>query len=116
MKIVGRQAAVSIFINMIVGLVHGLFYNPQKDGERKFYEARTRKVLLFSNALSSVGNVAYCAITNDFGKLDLGGLIVTIRRLFTDVRFITRLKEEFIEKEIDKSIQKELSDIEYNFI
>ncbi len=116
LKIVGRQAAVSIFINMIVGLVHGLFYNPQKDGERKFYEARTRKVLLFSNALSSVGNIAYCAITNNFGKLDLGGLIVTIGRLFTDVRFITRLKEEFIEKEIDKSIQKELSDIESNFI
>lgn len=116
LKIVGRQAAVSIFINMVVGLVHGLFYNPQKDGERKFYEARTRKVLLFSNALSSVGNIAYCAITNDFGKLDLGGLIVTIGRLFTDVRFITRLKEEFIEKEIDKSIQKELSDIESNFV
>lgn len=115
-KIVGRQAALSIFINMIVSLVHGLFYNPSKDGERKFYEARTRKVLLISNALSSVGNIAYCAITEDFGKLDLGGLLVTISRLFTDIRFITRLKDEFIQQEIDKSIQKELEDINSNFI
>ena len=107
---------MSIFINMVVGLVHGLSYDPARDGERKFFEARTRKILLLSNSLASAGNLAFCTVTENLGKLDLGGLIVTAGRLFSDVRFITRLKEEFIEKEIDKSIREELASIDANFI
>lgn len=114
--IVGSQASISIILNMMVGLVHGLFYNSAKDGERRFYEVRTRKILLISNALSSAGNIAYCAITEDFKKLDIGGLLVTISRLFTDIRFITRLKDQFIQEELDKSIQDEIRNIDSNFI
>lgn len=40
--IVGNQAAWSILINMVIGLIHGLFYTPS-DGDRKLYEVRTRK-------------------------------------------------------------------------
>lgn len=116
LKIDEKRAAVSIFINMVVGLVHGLSYDPARDGERKFFEARTRKILLLSNSLASAGNLAFCTVTENLGKLDLGGLIVTAGRLFSDVRFITRLKEEFIEKEIDKSIREELASIDANFI
>ena len=97
----------------------GSFYlrtYPARDGERKFFEARTRKILLLSNSLASAGNLAFCTVTENLGKLDLGGLIVTAGRLFSDVRFITRLKEEFIEKEIDKSIREELASIDANFI
>ena len=113
--IIGNQAAWSVLINMIIGLVHGLFYNPQKDGERKLYEVRTRKILSISNVLASTGNIVYAAGTEDFGKLDVGGILVTLYRLFTDVRFITRVKKNFIDKEMDKVLEKELKELDSYF-
>lgn len=48
-------------------------------------------------------------------KLDIGGLLVTISRLFTDTRFIARLEEEFIQASLDAGMQKELADIDVYF-
>ena len=115
LKIIGSQAAWSILINMVVGLIHGLLYNPQKDGDRKFYEARTRKILCISNSLASVGNIAYAIGTEDWKKLDAGGIMVTLYRLFSDIRFITRLKKEFISNEMDKVLENELKEIDSYF-
>ena len=114
-KIVGTQAVVSIVINMLVSLIHGLFYHQQRDGERKMYEVRTRKIILYSNSLASAGSIAYAAVTQDWGKLDVGGILVTITRLFSDIRFITRMKHEFIEKEQEKLLKEELSRIDKYF-
>ena len=113
--IVGNQMKYSIFINMIIGIVHGLFYNPQKDGTRDFYEARTRKVLSYSNALASLGNIAYAIGTEDWRKLDVGGIIITIGRLFSDIRFITKLKKDFIQGEIDKVLEQTIKNIDAEF-
>lgn len=115
-KIVGTQAVVAIIINMLVTLIHGLFYKPDRDESRKMYEVRTRKVILYSNSLASAGNVAYAAVMQDWGKLDVGGILVTITRLFSDIRFITRMKHEFIQKELDKSLQEELAKIDKYFV
>ncbi len=114
-KIVGTQAVISVIINMLVTLIHGLFYDEKKDESRDMYEVRTRKVLLYSNSLASAGNIAYSAATQDWGKLDVGGIIVTVTRLFSDIRFITRMKHEFIQKEMDKSLQEELTQIDKYF-
>ena len=97
---------------MLITLIHGLFYNKDKDGERNIYEVRTRKVLLYSNSLASVGNIAYAAATQAWGKLDIGGIIVTITRLFSDIRFITKVKKEFIEKEMDQRLFADISKID----
>lgn len=113
--IVGNQAAWNILINMIIGLIHGFFYNPQKDGDRKLYEVRTRKILLISNVLASVGNIAYAIRTEDCRKLDVGGILVTLYRLFTDIRFITRVKKNFIDQEMDKVLEKELRELDSYF-
>lgn len=113
--IVGNQAAWSILINMIVSLIHGLLYNPQKDGDRQFYEVRTRKILCISNALASAGNIAYAVGVEDWKKLDVGGILVSLYRLFTDVRFISRVKKNFIEKEMDKVLEDELKSLDSYF-
>lgn len=113
--IVGNQAAWSILINMIIGLIHGFFYNPQKDGDKKLYEVRTRKILSISNVLASAGNIAYVVGTEDCGKLDVGGILVTLYRLFTDIRFITRVKKNFIDQEMDKVLEKELRELDSYF-
>lgn len=115
LAIVGNQAAWSILINMIISLVHGLLYNPEKDGDRKLYEVRTRKILCISNALASAGNIAYAVGTEDWRKLDVGGLMVTLYRLFTDARFISRIKKQFIEGEMDKVLEKEIKELDSYF-
>ena len=113
--IIGQQAYWSILINMIVGLVHGIFYNPKTDGDRKLYEVRTRKIICISNALASAGNIAYAAATENWKKLDVGGILVTLYRLFTDINFMTRVKKEFIEHEMDKVLEKEIKELDSYF-
>lgn len=115
MAIVGSQAVLSILINMIISVIHGFFYDEKRDGLREHYEVRTRKILLYSNILASSGNIIYLIGTEDIGKLDAGGLLVTISRLFSDNRFITKIKIDFINKELDKITQEELADLDSMF-
>ena len=102
LKKIGMSAGIAIIINMIVGLIHGLFYKEEKDGQRKLYEVRTRKILSNSNLLASASNVLYVAVSASLGnvdsvkKLDIGGFIVTLYRLFTDTAFIQKIKEEYV--------------------
>lgn len=106
LKIVGASAGISIFIDMIIGLVHGLF-NKEKIN-KDLYEVRTRKILLISNSIASTSNIIQTVITNNPKNLDIGGLLVTLSHLFMDLRFISRIKEEFIKQELNKDLIKEL--------
>nr|WP_304216763.1 hypothetical protein [Fredinandcohnia onubensis] len=105
---VGKQAGASILINQIIAMIHALFYDEKKYLSREIYEVKTRKILLYSNVLASSSNLIVTALTKDVKKIDVGGLLVTIARLFTDIRFITRVKEEFVYLELDKDLQNEI--------
>ena len=97
---------------MITSFLHGMFYHPDKDRcTRELYEVRTRKILLLSNCIATSSNLIFCSITKNPKKLDIGGLFVTIGRLFSDIRFITRVKEEFIQSELDKDLGEQLNDL-----
>ena len=119
---VGSQAAWSILINMIISLIHGFLYDEKKDGERDHYEVRTRKILLYSNAISTSLNLAYVGVNTYLGnseawkKLDLGGVLVSLSRLFSDVRFITKIKEQFIQEEMDRVTEDALKELDSMFI
>ena len=62
----------------------------------------TKKLIGISNVIASMSNVIKTAIEASAGKedawlnLDVGGIIVTIRRLLTDGKFIREIKKEFI--------------------
>lgn len=111
-KIIGASAAVSLIMNMTISLVHGLFYKPESNISRELFEVRTRKILLISNSIASTSSIIYSAVTQNPKNLDIGGLLVTITRLFSDVRFMAKIKKEFIENELDKQLQTELADID----
>ena len=113
-KIVGTSAIVSILINMVIGLIHGLYYDRDKDGTREMFEVRTRKILLVSNTIASTSNILYSLFTENPKALDIGGLLVTLTRLFTDTRFILNVKREFIENRIYEKIEDELRLIDKN--
>lgn len=106
-----RGASLSVLINSIIGFVHRLFYDEATDGSASLYEARTRKILSYANALATSSNVIYVALSGDMSKLDFGGMLVTIKRLVTDHKFIQKVKQEFLEKEWYNLVMGD----EYNF-
>ena len=105
-KIVGASASISILIDMIIGLVHSLFNTEKID--KDLYEVRTRKILLISNSIASTSNIIQTAITKNPKNLDIGSLLVTASHLFMDLRFMARIKDEFINRELNKDLKREL--------
>ena len=93
---IGKQASLSIFINSMIAMLHRLLYKGTTDEERELYEVKTRKILMYSNAVAASSNVAVVALTKRFDLLDIGGIGVAIYRLITDSNFIYSVKHEFV--------------------
>ena len=96
---VGAQAGLAAGINWLIATLHGCQYVYSSNNEKfslETYQARTKKILLISESIVTSSSIIYSCITNNPRCLDLGGAAVLMYRLFTDVRFITRLKEEYL--------------------
>ena len=88
-------------------------------------EVRTRKVIIISESIASAANAivigaievgaAYTEnpeLAKEAAKyLDLGGYLSTIIHLFTDIRFITKIKKEFIAQAVEKNYKEKLDAI-----
>lgn len=88
-------------------------------------EVRTRKVIMISECIASSVNAIIIggieigaaqtgneALAKDaIKKLDIGGYISTVIHLFSDIRFITKIKKDFIAKAIEENYQEKLSNI-----
>ena len=113
--IIGAQAGLSILINFIVKSVHFLFYDGDMEDKMALdlYEVKTRKILSYSNAIASGSNILYCAISQNYSKLDIGGIIVTIYRLITDHKFIKSIKKEFLEKQWYNEVMGDFNEFDY---
>lgn len=113
LKIVGASFIVSKLIDIIISLVHGLFR--QEDELQDLYEVRTRKILLISNTIATTSTLINTSITANPQNLDIGSLLSTVTHLFSDVRYIAKIKQEFIDNEISVKLQAELEEIDCLF-
>ena len=107
---VGRAVMLSIVINKIVEMIHRLFFEPNYD-EEKLYEVRTRKILTYSNTLSSILNIGYVGLTRNPKNLDVGGLLITLWRIITDAEIIRKIQWDFVNKTLDGELRKEEDEI-----
>lgn len=110
---VGKQAVYATFINFLIACLHRLCFPingnlGEFEMENKLYEVRTRKIILLSNLLASSSNLLYVALAQDPKKLDIGGILITITRLFSDIRFIAKIKQEYIESKMNSQFEEEL--------
>lgn len=102
--VIGAQATIAILINLLITVMHGLFYDEKKHISRELYEVKTRKILSASNLIATSSNVIWVGGNMLAGNeaaikdIDIGGLCVTIHRLITDHKFIKEIKLEFMEK------------------
>ena len=109
---VGRGFTISSLINMIIATIHGLFYNQNLGISKEIYEVRTKKILIYSNFISSQSNIVYSLLSRDLKKLDVGGIIQTIHRFVTDRNFILNIKAEFVYNEFSNRIQESKFNLE----
>lgn len=108
---IGKQAALSIFINSIIGMLHRLLFASDAENDQRLYEVRTRKIILYSNVLATSSNLLYTCFSKNISKLDVGGLLVTLSRIFFDTRFINKLKYEFVDETVSRKYAEEYNKI-----
>lgn len=114
---IGKQAADAVLINTIISMIHRLYgflrNRIMSKEELNLYKVRTKRILLYSNLFASSSNVIYCALTNNLKKLDVGGFAVTAYRLFSDPKFIQKVKYEYINNNVSKIYKERLKECEF---
>ncbi len=104
------EASLAVIINKLIEMCHRIFFNPKRD-DAKLYEVRTRKILTYSNTLSSILNVGCVSATGSIMKFDADGILVTLQRILNDGAAINRIQFEFIHKTLDGELCKEEDEI-----
>ena len=102
---VGVQAGMALLINWLIAALHGcslIFKDDGSDYCTEMHQVRTKKIILISETIATSSSVVQASITKNPKCLDLGGAAVLVYRLFSDTRFIARLKEEYVQSELDK--------------
>lgn len=110
-KFVGMSATISTFFNMVISFVHSLYFDGKSD--KRLYEVRTRKILLIANSIAGGSSVISTFITKNSKNLDIGQLLVSVKRLFTDICYIIKIKEEYISQEQERALLKEIKELDY---
>lgn len=107
---VTRGMMFAVLINKLIEMFHRLFADKTKIDDEEYmrlYEVKTRKIILYSNTLSSVLNVAFATATNNYKMLDIGGLIVTFWEFISKRKKMEEIKADFIRKTLDNEFKKE---------
>ncbi len=108
------QLLISYFINIVIGNLHLLFYDEEKDGNLDLYNIRTQKIIATSSTISSTLNIGYvgakiyvgCNNTNinsikdGIKKIDLGGYINTVHQIVKSKKLQERIRREYLEKKL----------------
>ncbi len=112
---IGASAGMAALINFLISALHGCLFLSE-EGEtaefsRDLYQARTRKIITYSNCIAQSSNLIMAAVTSDAQSIDLGGILVTIARIFGDYKFMTKLEYEFINSGMSKIYEEKYADI-----
>lgn len=112
---VGTEVSLAMLVNCLIAMMHRwTFDGPPDEQSLKFHEVRTRKILLYSNLIASSSNILVTIFTKNAKLLDVGGLLVTIVRLFSDVRFMCKIRDEYVRGKIDgrfEGIRREVDEL-----
>ena len=101
---IGTSAKISQLINNIITGFHNLLYDEKKYSSREVYNIKTKKIILYSNLIATSSNIIWVGSNVYYGNkkvikdLDIGGMLVTLYHLIYDVRYIQKIKEEFVLK------------------
>lgn len=92
--VVSKQLLYARLINSFAAMYHYCFY----DGSipEDFYKVKTKKIICYANIVASGVNIAEVAVTKNLKMLDIGGIANTIFEVITSVKFMRKVKRDFI--------------------
>ena len=99
---IGTSAKIADFINTIISTLHTLTHDLNDGVEPEVFSVRTRKIILYSNAIAEEFDMLWVGINAAIGNetswkdLDIGGVTVYLQRYFSDTSYIQKIKEEFV--------------------
>jgi len=110
---VGVSAKIASLINLVISTLHTLVHDLSDGVLPEVYNVKTRKILLYSNAIATGSNAIWVGTNVIAGdktqikNLDIAGLFVLLKRLRSDTEYISKIKEEFVIGGFNKMIQGE---------
>lgn len=115
---VSASSGMAMLINTLISAIHGCCLLCEYGSEEiklDLYQARTRKIIMYSNIIVSSSNVLSAAL-GDIKTLDIGGLLVTISRIFSDTALIKKLEYEFINNSLSDIYSEKVSSLEKLYV
>ena len=112
------SAKLSNLINLIISAIHTLMYDSSSGYSRSVYGVRTKKIIMYSNVIATTSNIIWVGgnmmVGNDTAvkQLDIGGLLVTVKRLINDSEYIRQIKNEFVLGGFNNMIQGDALELE----
>lgn len=100
---VSKQLIFARMINSLTAMYHYSFYDGSISED--LYRVKTKKIICYANVIASSINIAEVGFTKNFKMLDVGGIANTIWELVTSVKFIKKVKREFIIGSYDKALE-----------
>ena len=94
MLTVMKQAVMARMINSLIAMYHFSFY----DGSisKDLYKVKTKKIICYSNVIASGVNIAEVVVTKNLKMLDIGGIANTIFEVVTSLKFMKKVKRDFV--------------------
>jgi hypothetical protein len=111
LKLFAKEAGLAMLINTIIKTVHTWAYDEKTDVSLELYEARTVKILYYSNLFATGSNLLIAFVRaamgdeRAFNKIDFGGTVVTFYHLLNDPITIAKIQEEFLLTNIEKHFE-----------
>ncbi|MBQ7454182.1 MAG: hypothetical protein IJS69_03925, partial [Selenomonadaceae bacterium] len=98
-----NQVVLARLINSLIAMYHFSFY----DGgiSKDLYRVKTKKFICYSNVIASGVNIAEVISTRNPLLLDIGGIANTIFELVTSVKFMKKVKRDFIFGSYDATLE-----------
>lgn len=103
LKQVGISAALSALINLITEAIYLLCV--RSDDSLDIKRVRIKKILSIADVIASSSNVLYVALTENYSKLDIGGIGVTMLTLLNSLDFTCKIKQEYIRNNFAKLVE-----------
>lgn len=96
------SAKIAELINLLISSLHTVMHDYSDGIAPELYSVKTRKIVLYSNTIATGSNVLWTGINVFAGdktqikNLDIGGIMVILKRLMSDKEYIRKIKEEFV--------------------
>ena len=103
---IAKQGACAAFVNYILRVLYMLHAQvKQTELTKDMLQVKANRVITVSNVLEEMIVTAYALTTEDYTKLDIGGLVVLVQQIATDIKFRREMQKMFIENKLYEMLE-----------